>query len=92
MRFQDVRLRIFRAVTRWGSVVGEKLSTTAVLGIVAEYAAVLGLELSPHDLRRTCARLCRLSGGALEQIQFLCARVSLEKEEENVAILGNLLS
>jgi hypothetical protein len=33
--------RIFRAVSRWGSVVGEKLSTTAVLGTVAEYAALL---------------------------------------------------
>jgi integrase/recombinase XerD len=49
----------------------EKLSTTAVLGIVAEYAALLSLQLSPHDLRRTCAKVCRLSGGALEQIQFL---------------------
>jgi hypothetical protein len=59
--------RIFRAVSRWGSVVGEKLSTTAVLGIVAEYAADLGLQLLRHDLRRTCAKLCPLSGGALEQ-------------------------
>jgi hypothetical protein len=37
--------RVFRAVSRWGSVVGKKLSTTAVLGIVAEYAADVGLEL-----------------------------------------------
>jgi hypothetical protein len=27
--------------------------------------------LAPHDLRRTCARLCQASGGELEQIQFL---------------------
>jgi integrase len=72
---------IFRAVSRWGSVVGEKLSTTAVLGIVAEYAAALGLQLSPHDLRRTCARLCRLSGGALEQIQFLLGHASVQTTE-----------
>jgi integrase len=58
-------------------VVGENLSTTAVLGIVAEYAADLGLELSPHDLRRTCARLCRLSGGAFEQTQFLLGHASV---------------
>jgi integrase len=73
--------RIFRAVSRWGSVVGEKLSTTAVLGIVAEYAADLGLQLSPHDLRRTCARLCRVSGGALEQIQFLLGHASIQTTE-----------
>jgi integrase len=39
--------RIFRAISRWGSVVGERLSTTAVLGIVAEYAALLSLQFSP---------------------------------------------
>jgi hypothetical protein len=27
--------------------------------------------LAPHDLRRSCARLCHLAGGELEQIQFL---------------------
>jgi integrase len=54
---------------------------TAVLGIVAEYAAALGLEFSPHDLRRTCAKLCRLSGGALEQIQFLLGHASVQTTE-----------
>src|SRR5713226_9850390 len=90
--------RIFRAVSRWGSVVGEKLSTTAVLGIVAEYASALGLELSPHDLRRSCAKLCRLSGGALEQIQFLLGHASVQtterylggKQELQVAVNDNL--
>jgi integrase len=70
--------RIFRAVSRWGSVVGKGLSTAAVLGIVAEYAALLSLQLSPHDLRRTCAKLCRLSGGALEQIRFLLGHASVQ--------------
>jgi integrase len=73
--------RIFPGVSRWGSVVGEKLSTTAVLGIVAEYAALLSLQLSPHDQRRTCAKLCRLSGGALEQIQFLLGHASVRTTE-----------
>jgi integrase len=59
----------------------KKLSTTAVLGIVAEYAAHLSLQLSPHDLRRTCAKLCRLSGGALEQIQFLLGHASVQTTE-----------
>jgi hypothetical protein len=26
--------------------------------------------LAPHDLRRTCARLCHSAGGESEQIQF----------------------
>jgi ABC-type multidrug transport system ATPase subunit len=27
--------------------------------------------VAPHDLRRTCAKLCRAGGGELEQIQLL---------------------
>jgi integrase len=31
-----------------------------------------GLEhIAPHDLRRTCAKLCHSNGGELEEIQFL---------------------
>ena len=37
--------------------------------------------LAPHDLRRTCARLCDLAGGALEQIQFLLGHVSIQTTE-----------
>jgi integrase len=33
--------------------------------------------LAPHDLRRTCAKLCHGSGGELEQIQFLLGHVSV---------------
>jgi integrase len=35
-------------------------------------------KLAPHDLRRTCARLCHASGGELEQIQFLLGHVSVQ--------------
>jgi len=41
-----------------------------------------GIEkLAPHDLRRTCARLCHLAGGELEQIQFLLGHVSVQTTE-----------
>jgi integrase len=56
-------------------------STTAVLGIVAEYGSLLSLQLSPHDLRRTCAKRCGISGGALEQIQFLLGHASGQTTE-----------
>jgi integrase len=32
-------------------------------------------------LRRTCARLCHLAGGELEQIQFLLGHVSVQTTE-----------
>jgi integrase len=31
--------------------------------------------------RRTCARLCRLAGGELDQIQFLLGHVSIQTTE-----------
>ena len=35
-----------------------------------------------RSLRRTCARLCHLSGGELEQIQFLLGHVSVQTTEK----------
>jgi len=40
--------------------------------VVKEAASRAGIQkLAPHDLRRTCARLCHLASGELDQIQFL---------------------
>jgi integrase len=45
-------------------------------------AARAGIEkLAPHDLRRTCARLCHHAGGELDQIQFLLGHVSIQTTE-----------
>ena len=51
--------------------------------VVKDYAATLGLpQLAPHDLRRSCARLCHIAGGELEQIQFLLGHVSVQTTEK----------
>jgi integrase len=55
----------------------EDLTPGAVLQIVQQYARAMGLEkLAPHDMRRTCAKLCRKRGGDLEQIKS-CSAVAL---------------
>jgi site-specific recombinase XerD len=38
-------------------------------------------EVAPHDLWRTCARLCHAAGGELEQIQLLLGHVSIQTTE-----------
>ena len=44
--------------------------------VVKQYALKLALpHVAPHDLRRSCAKLCHGSGGELEQIQFLLGGV-----------------
>ena len=50
--------------------------------VVKLYAARSGFtSLAPHDLRRSCAKLCHSAGGELEQIQFLLGHVSVQTTE-----------
>jgi integrase len=73
---------IFRRVTQTGTVWGSKISEKLVWRIVGLRAQAAGIErLAPHDLRRTCARLCHATGGELEQIQFLLGHRSFETTE-----------
>ena len=66
------RGRLFRRVNKVGRAWGDGMTVKAVWHIVKESAKSIGVvKLAPHDLRRTCARLCHASGGELEQIQFL---------------------
>ena len=54
----------------------------AIWHVVKAAAKSAGIQnLSPHDLRRTCARSCHLAGGELEQIQFLLGHSSVETTE-----------
>ena len=65
-----------------GKTWGERLTEKAVWHVVREYAAKAGVDkLAPHDLRRTCARLCHAAGGELEQIQFLLGHISIQTTE-----------
>jgi integrase len=41
----------------------------------------LGQNWCPHDLRRSCAKLCRKAGGELEQIQLLLGHASVQTTE-----------
>jgi integrase len=73
---------LFRAINKAGRVWGNGFTPKVIWSIVKEGAANCGLVgLAPHDLRRTCARLCHQAGGELEQIQFLLGHVSIETTE-----------
>jgi site-specific recombinase XerD len=74
--------RVFRAVNKAGRIWGDGMSPKVLLDVVRAAAAHAGIEkLAPHDLRRTCARLCHSAGGELEQIQFLLGHVSVQTTE-----------
>jgi integrase len=61
---------------------GESLSDWAIWSVVEQSAKEIGIErFGAHDLRRTCAKLCRKSGGDLEQIKFLLGHSSIQTTE-----------
>jgi site-specific recombinase XerD len=74
--------KLFRCVSRKGTIWGDGLTEKVVWHVVKAAAVAAGIsKLSPHDCRRTCARLCHSAGGELEQIQFLLGHVSVETTE-----------
>ena len=73
---------VFRAINKAGRVWGDGMSPKVLWDIVRSAADRAGIDqLAPHDLRRTCARLCQLAGGELDQIQFLLGHVSIQTTE-----------
>ena len=78
--------KVFRCLCRSGTTWGDGMTEKVVWHVVKTYAARLGIpNLAPHDLRRSCARLCHVAGGELEQIQFLLGHVSVQTTEGYLA-------
>jgi site-specific recombinase XerD len=83
--------RIFRAVAKTGNVWGKGVSQNVVWYVVKTCCERAGLQhIAPHDLRRTCAKLCHSSGGELEQIQFLLGHASVQTTERYLGCKQNL--
>ncbi len=74
--------RLLRSIRKGGKRLGEGLSDWAVWSVVEQSAKQIGIErFGAHDLRRTCAKLCRKAGGDLEQIKFLLGHSSIQTTE-----------
>lgn len=74
--------RVFRSINKNGNVWGNGLTEKVIWNVVKRFAKAVGIEkVAPHDMRRTCARLCHIAGGELEQIQFLLGHVSVQTTE-----------
>jgi integrase len=74
--------RLLRSVTKSGKVNRDTLSDWAVWSVVEQSSKQIGIEhFGAHDLRQTCAKLCRQAGGHLEQIKFLLGHSSIQTTE-----------
>ena len=73
---------LFRPVHRGDPVSGSHMSEKVVWQLLRPYAIAAGVPgITPHDLRRSCAKMCRAAGGELEQIQLLLGHSSVQTTE-----------
>jgi site-specific recombinase XerC len=82
--------RLFRAVDKVGRMTGESLSAQAVYLVVTEPAKKIGLELAPHDARRTFAKLAHKGKAPIEQIQIALGHESIQTTERYLGIRQDL--
>jgi len=83
---------IFRSLNRADRISGERLGEKVVWQMLQQYAEAVGLPgIAPHDLRRTCAKLCRAAGGELEQIQLLLGHASVQTTERYLGTKQDLV-
>src|ERR1700693_4351932 len=82
----------FRRVNRGGRVARERLGEKVVWQMLQQYAKAVGVPgIAPHDLRRTCAKLCRAEGAELEQIQLLLGHASVQTTERYLGTKQDLV-
>jgi integrase len=73
---------LLRSINKAGRIWGNGFTPKVIWAVVKRDAKTCGLpSVAPHDLRRTCARLCHQAGGELEQIQFLLGHISIQATE-----------
>jgi integrase len=83
---------VFRSVNRANRVTGDRLGEKVVWQLIKPYAESAGVPgIAPHDLRRTCAKLCRAGGGELEQIQLLLGHASVQTTERYLGTKQDLV-
>jgi len=84
--------QVFHPVNRADEVQATPLSEKVVWQLLQKYAAAVGVPgIAPHDLRRTCAKLCRAAGGELEQIQLLLGHASVQTTERYLGTKQDLV-
>ncbi|HXF43666.1 MAG TPA: tyrosine-type recombinase/integrase [Pyrinomonadaceae bacterium] len=82
---------IFRRVNKSGRVMGSKITEQAIYNIVVEYAEQLRKRgISPHDLRRTFAKLAHKGGAPIDQIQLSLGHDSILTTERYLGVEQDL--
>lgn len=83
---------VFRALRRGGHVQAHGMTAQSIFEVVRDYAATVGVDVRPHDLRRTYAKLAHKGHAPLEQIQLSLGHSSVQTTERYLGVTQDLTS
>jgi site-specific recombinase XerD len=78
--------RLFQAMSKRGRILRDHISSETVREVVLRYGHKCGFSITPHDLRRTYAKLALKNGAKINQIQLNLGHESLATTQ---VYLGN---
>lgn len=81
---------IFRGVNKGDNLSSESMSAQAIYNRIKKYGQQIGIEIAPHDLRRTFAKLAHKGGAPIEQISLSLGHASIKTTEIYLGIEQNL--
>jgi site-specific recombinase XerD len=82
---------IIRPLNKAGHVTGDFLTPGSVYHMVKRYGKQMGMPISPHDLRRSFAKLAHKGRAALEQIQISLGHESIVTTERYLGVRQDLV-
>ena len=81
---------VLRRVSKGGRVGTSGLGAQSIFETVAAYGLRIGVRITPHDLRRTFAKLAHQGRAPLEQIQISLGHASIQTTERYLGLRQNL--
>ena len=83
---------VFCRINKGDNIVSDHISSQAIFDLVKKYGEMCGMNIAPHDLRRTGAQLAHKAGAPIEQIQLMLGHSSIKTTELYLGVqqdLGN---
>lgn len=81
---------VFKPMNKGDKVTGNQINPQAIWRVVEGCADALGLDIAPHDLRRTFAKLAHKGGSGLDQIQLSLGHASIKTTERYLGVEQSL--
>ena len=81
---------VLRPVNKRDAILATNISAQAVFRIVKDCGVDAGVDIAPHDLRRTFAKLAHRGRAAIEQIQLSLGHSSVSTTERYLGVRQDL--